>query len=247
MLNFFFRSALISLCCGLCRFYGEEFSSLTIPRLLNTLSHSPPTDENLSGLCDNNCEEKIPCQARSLSCKVLAESSHLHASAFEKVVTSLLEKLALNPLDPCINCLGSIMERTCKKDSENTTEKPDLLPCITSLSVHDKIISITYEICKLIKSETGSGSELNAICGATSGDADTVKWESIRQATNIVRNIARAFSEKEQSAAVQKYWNDKVKESNEIDQQLQCIPVSILLWETKLPCVNELWLTTTQQ
>lgn len=190
------------------------------------------------GLCDNNCEESTPCQVRTLSCKVLGECSHLHQNVFEKVVSILLEKLALNPLDlVCINCLGSIVGKACRKDDADVNQKPDLSSYFTSLSILDKTIAVALEMCKLLKfSETVNitiakslphdNNIMNLEGTNLVGNTNTVIWECLRQAADTVKTVLRACNETEQSSMVEKHWNEKVQGQDYIAKQLHCIPVS---------------------
>lgn len=223
--SFLYRLAVISLSCSICKVYGEEYTETSIPRLLNTLTHSSTTGDSL--LCDNKCEDQMHCQAKALSCKVLADSSHLHYSCFQKVVSYMLDSLRVDPFQfEFMSCLASIVENA-SKDKPDGQVMPNLSSIFTSMSILDSVISIAQEICKTSKAQEES-SNLMTVTDAA-GKMSVIKVpriiEGLCYACSIIRNLMRTCLETEQAGAINMYWNMDVTQKSDIFRRLTDTPV----------------------
>lgn len=208
-----------------------------VPVLLNTLCHSVPDSgqPNLGSLCENNCDENMPCQVRSLSSKVLGKCSYLNDNVFKQVTTTLLENLEKNPLDLfSMNCLECVIQEACMFN-EKKSMKLDFASHFSNPVMLDKVVSITRKICELIRTGDANALETWHHTGNSKHDGNSTKgWESIRKGTSMLRNILRASSQTEQAHFVEKWWNKKVNTREDIEKELEHIPVSGF---SALPCV----------
>ncbi|CAL8089024.1 unnamed protein product [Orchesella dallaii] len=223
------RLAIILLSKRFCSLYGEEFSDMTVPKLLNTLSHSTPA---VNSLCEYNCEGNELCAPRALSSTVLGQCSHLHPITFQIVVAYLLEKLKRNPLElEILKCFGSIVDNACNKDEKGFT-KPDLNSLFVSMCVLDEIVSVAFKVCVVLKERQkeeaeevipNAGSDGSMVLNDVTMTHEVVR-NCLLQATEAVRTFVRASNEAQQYQVIEEYWVKNINAADGLENYLASIP-----------------------